>query len=348
MLVSVIIPAYNSAYVRDAILSIFNQTHPDLDVIVVDDGSPGDAIKRICDEFPDVRYIRQANAGPSAGRNRGIREAKGEWIAFLDDDDTWLPRKIEKQLKLIGESSVRERIGLVYTGQYLFQDDAEFGSKVDEANGMIYPYLLFGNFIGTCSSVMIPKRVFEKVGQFDEKLICSQDHELYLRISREFEIYSVLEPLIRYRTRPDQISKDPTLNNEDDVKILRAQEAYVDPALFKRVREFNGRVASLRYKETAYDSLFRKKDRGGYWKWLWRSVIESGTMPSIASLAYLVLTGAPAGWIDRVARLKNSRGGLPQEGTTCYQKVSEEFVWMGVRRGSIRRSYATSGKSLVS
>ncbi len=338
MLVSAVIPAYNSIYVRDAIVSILNQTHRGLDVIVVDDGSPGDAIQKICSDFPEVRYIRQANAGPSAGRNRGIREAKGDWIAFLDDDDTWLPDKIEKQLQLIGAVSAKERIGLVYTGQYLFQDDVIFGSKVDEADGMIYPYLLFGNFIGTCSSIIVPKHVFEKVGGYDETLICSQDFDLYLRIAREFEIYSVHEPLIRYRTRPDQISKDPTLNNSDDADILRRQKVHVDAELFEQVRVFHRRVASLRYKEAAYDSLFRLKSRRGYWKWLWKSMLEARRPPTLTSLAYLALSAAPNSLIDRVTAMKTQGREDGDDGAdtpTRYQKVTEDFRWAGVRREGI-------------
>lgn len=335
MLVSVIIPAYNSNYVRAAIVSILSQTHRELEVIVVDDGSPGGAIEVICTEFPSVRYIRQANAGPSAARNRGIREANGDWIAFLDDDDIWLPEKIDKQLRLIEGSKTKERIGLIYTGQYMIQDDTVLGGKVHEANGYIYHYLLFGNFIGTCSSIIIPKHVLEKVGGFDEGLICSQDFDLYLKIAREFEIHSVPEPLIKYRTRPDQISKNPTLNNTDDKEILRRQEKHVDSVLFRQVRDFHRQVSSLRYKQTAYDSLFRLKDRGAYRKLLWRSVIESGRLPSMTSLAYLALTAAPTGLIDFVARLKSGRKVPTQEIFTSHQKVSEEFIWMGVHRGRI-------------
>lgn len=338
MLVSAIIPAYNSAYVRDAIVSILDQTFRNIEVIVVDDGSPGDAIRKICMDFPDVRYIRQNNAGPSAGRNRGIREAKGEWIAFLDDDDTWLPQKIEKQLQLIARLPVKERIGLVYTGQYLFQDNTVFGSKVDEADGLIYPYLLFGNFIGTCSSIIVPKHVFDKVGGYDETLICSQDFELYLRIAREFEIYSVHEPLIRYRTRPDQISKDPTLNNSDDAEILKRQKVHVAPELFEKVRNSHRRASSLRYKETAYDSLFRLKSRSGYWKWLWRSVTKARRPPSLASLTYLALSIAPDFLIDRIAEFKigeskNVGGGAASPAR--YRKIAEEFEWAELRHQSI-------------
>lgn len=335
MLVSVVIPAYNSIYVRDAIVSILNQTHQDLDVIVVDDGSPGGAIQSICAEFPGVRYVRQANAGPSAGRNRGIHEAKGDWIAFLDDDDTWLPHKLEKQIRLIQESSSSNRIGLIYTGQYMLQEETVLGGKIDQADGMVYSYLLFGNFIGTCSSVMIPKHVFEKVGGFDETLICSQDFDLYLRIAREYEIRSVNEPLIYYRTRPDQISKDPRLNHADDEVILRRQKEYVEPALFRMVLEFHRKVASRRYKDTAYDALFRQKDRNAYWKWLWRSGWIGRRPPSVQSLAYLGLTLTPGWMIDLVARIKSCRPSGPATGTVGAQNVMEDFVWMGIRRGSL-------------
>ena len=336
MLVSVVIPAYNSNYVRAAIESILSQTHRDLDVIVVDDGSPGGAIELICSDFPSVRYIRQANAGPSAARNHGIRQAKGEWIAFLDDDDIWLPEKIAKQLRVIEGLPCKEQIGLIYTGQYMIQDQTLLGSKVDEANGMIYQYLLFGNFIGTCSSIMVPKYVFERVGGFDESLICSQDFDLYLRIAREYEIHSVSEPLIKYRTRPDQISRDPTLNNADDREILLKQKEHVDAELFRQVEDFHRRLSGLRYKETAYDSLFRLKDRGAYWKWIFKGAIESRALPSATSLAYLALTALPAGVIDRVARMKSRGGCGNKEIHTHLQKVTEDFSWMGVRRGNIR------------
>ena len=336
MLVSVVIPAYNTNYVRAAIESILGQTHRDLDVIVVDDGSPSGAIELICSDFPSVRYIRQANAGPSAARNHGIREAKGEWIAFLDDDDIWLPEKIAKQVSVIAGLPSEEQIGLIYTGQFMIQDETVLGGKVHEANGMIYPYLLFGNFIGTCSSIMIPKYVFEKVGGFDESLICSQDFDLYLRIAREYEIHSVSEPLIKYRTRPDQISRDPTLNNADDREILLKQKEHVNAELFRQVEDFHRRLSGLRYKETAYDSLFRLKDRGAYWKWILKGAIESRALPSATSLAYLALTALPAGVIDRVARMKSRGGCGNKEIHTHIQKVTEDFSWMGVRRGSIR------------
>lgn len=331
--VSVIIPAYNARFLADAVKSVCEQTYKNFELIVVDDGSPGSSIREICDSFPEAGFIRQANAGPSVARNRGISEATGELIAFLDDDDTWLPDKLERQVRLFESLPDREKVGLIYTGQYLFGENMEYGSKVDEANGMIYPYLLFGNFIGTCSSVMIPKCVFNKVGLYDASLICSQDFELYLRISRNFEVHSIPEPLIRYRTRPDQISKDPTLNNADDLLILNGQKGFVEPELFKKVEQFHREVASLRYKETAYDALFRLKDRGGYRKWMTRSIIHSRKPPSAASIAYFALSFGPFAWIEKVRQMRG-RGDNRHDAsqTSFYQNIREDFVWMGVRR----------------
>lgn len=336
MLVSVIIPAYNSVYVRDGIVSILGQTFRNLELIVVDDGSPGDAIERICAEFSEVRYIRQPNAGPSAARNHGVREARGELIAFLDDDDLWLPDKLEKQVALYESIASKDQVGLIYTGQFLFDGETVFGAKVDTANGMIYPYLLFGQFIGSCSSVLIPRTVFDEVGYFDERLICTQDFEFFLRIARQKMIYSIDEPLIKYRTRPDQISKDPSLNNKEDLEVLAMQREFVEAGLYLRVLEFNRELRAARYKEKAYDSLFRKQEPLEYVRWLWKSVATGRKPPSLPSMVYLVLGFVPGRLAGRLARRKEKQDIPEGSGIIHRQEVTEdEFKWMGVLRGPV-------------
>ena len=105
MHVSVIIPTYNrSVLLERALRSIFNQTTRPAQVIVVDDGSSDDTSKRVCAEFPEVRYIRQCNQGVSSARNRGILEAREEWLAFLDSDDEWLPDKLQVQTRALEEN----------------------------------------------------------------------------------------------------------------------------------------------------------------------------------------------------------------------------------------------------
>ncbi|MES2439831.1 MAG: glycosyltransferase family 2 protein [Verrucomicrobiota bacterium] len=335
-LVSVIIPAYNARYLREAVESVYSQTFRSFELIVVDDGSPGTGIREICAGYPEARYIRQPNAGPSVARNLGIREAKGDLIAFLDDDDIWLPEKLEKQVILLESLPDREAVGLIYTGQYMFDGDNTFGAKVDSANGMIYPYLLFGQFIGSCSSVLMPKNVFDEVGDFDSSLICTQDFELFLRISRKRPIYSIDDPLIKYRTRPDQISKDPTLNNKEDLEVLALQREHVPPGLYRRVLQFNQELRGIRYKEKAYDSLFRKSEPLEYGRWLFKSVMTRRKFPSLPSLVYLVLGFMPGRLVERIS------GRNPSEKRACSDLVqkqevlSDDFTWMGVPRGPLQ------------
>lgn len=340
LLVSIVIPAYNSKYLGEAVESIFGQTYRKFELIVVDDGSPGNAIKNICDEFPQVRYIRQPNAGPSVARNLGVREAKGEMIAFLDDDDIWLPDKLEKQMALFNSLSDAKNLGLIYTGQYMFDGEAVLGAKVDSANGWVYPYLLFGQFIGSCSSVLIPRQVFEEVGYFDSSLICTQDFEFFLRISRLKKVYSVDEPLIKYRTRPDQISKDPALNNREDQEVLAMQKAFVPAGLYRRVMEFNRELRAVRCKEKAYDSLFRKRELLEYGRWLWKSVITGRKPPSVPSVVYLVLGFLPGRLAERISGRGDSQAELPFSNSIRRQEVaSDDFTWMGVPRGGLSKEW---------
>jgi glycosyltransferase involved in cell wall biosynthesis len=116
--VSVVIPCYNGAkYLRETLESALAQTHPVLEVIVVDDGSTDDSAAIAESVGPPVRVIRQPNQGESTARNRGIDEARGDWIAFLDADDLWDPTKIAKQL-----AGVTPEVGATCTGYYAFQD----------------------------------------------------------------------------------------------------------------------------------------------------------------------------------------------------------------------------------
>lgn len=211
------------------------------------------------------------------------------------------------------------------------------GAKVDSANGMVYPYLLFGQFIGSCSSVLIPKEVFEEVGLFDNSLICTQDFEFFLRIARRRKVYSIDEPLIKYRTRPDQISKDPTLNNKEDLEVLAMQREHVPPGLYRRVLEFNRELRGIRYKEKAYDALFRNRQPLEYGRWLWKSVVTRRKVPSLPSMVYLVLGFLPGRVAERISGRSAPEAVQPSSDAVLRQEVmSDEFTWMGVPRGPLR------------
>jgi len=206
--VSVIIPTYNRAHlVGRAIRSVLNQTFQDFEIIVVDDGST-DNTEEVVKSFndPRIRYIRhEQNRGGSAARNTGIRAASGEYIAFLDSDDEWLPEKLARQVQLLRASD--ETVGLVYTRVCYFDSTGKrHPGPVPKARGYVWQALLEENVIGTASSVIVRKACFDRVGLFDERFPARQDREMWVRISQHFQVEFLPDVLtIRY-LHSDRIS----------------------------------------------------------------------------------------------------------------------------------------------
>ncbi|REJ92397.1 MAG: glycosyltransferase family 2 protein [Planctomycetota bacterium] len=172
--ISAVIPACNAeSCLARAIESVFSQTHPVSEIIVVDDGSR-DATSDIVRSFGDpVRLVRQSNAGPSAARNHGIRLARSEWIALLDADDAWLPEKLERQLPYLAETGV----GAVHCPTDTCLAECEYEGE------LTFEMLWTHNMIGT-STVLLRKSAWEDVGGFDEdrELTCVEDYNLWLRL----------------------------------------------------------------------------------------------------------------------------------------------------------------------
>lgn len=204
MKATVIIPVYNgAAYVANAIESALAQTERDIEVIVVDDGSTDGtvaAVRRFTD--PRLRLIRQANAGPSAARNRGAAAARGEWVGFLDADDSWRAGKVAAHLARAAEMP---EAALTYSS-VLVRDPA--GSLIEvlhaDREGWVLEPLLFGNFVwGGGSSAMVRRDVFDRVGGFDPKIKYGEDWELWLRIAALYPFGAVAEPLTCRLERPD-------------------------------------------------------------------------------------------------------------------------------------------------
>jgi glycosyltransferase involved in cell wall biosynthesis len=199
--VSIIIPTYNRAeFLHTAIASILNQTFQDFEVIIVDDASQDhtpDIIRTLPAER--IRYIRhKCNKGGSAARNTGIANASAGYIAFLDDDDEWLPDKLRQQVEILDRSS--PRTGVVYTGYFYIDRNTGrvIGEKIPTKKGYLDHILFTDNCIGGTSSVVIRRECFTKVGLFDENLPCFQDYDLWVRIARKFQFDYVQEPLLKY------------------------------------------------------------------------------------------------------------------------------------------------------
>lgn len=246
--VSVIMPSYQKAqFIAGAIESVLAQTFTDLDLIVVD--SSTDETPKILETFgPRIKVIRADPRGISAARNMGIRAAQGQYIAFLDADDTWMPSKLEKQIPLMEQSGA---VGLV-CADVLFRDDdgprpGRGFADASPCSGMAHSIVFSKSFIGTLT-VVVRRACFDDVGLFDEAVTACEDHDMWLRISRRWAVAYVDEPLAIYRYSADQASADRArtlygVASRPDTGLIRVQEqAYaaspelraLDPATLDR------------------------------------------------------------------------------------------------------------------
>lgn len=200
MKVSAVITTHNRVDVLPrAIKSVLNQTYKDLELIIVSDGST-DGTDEYLKNFDSVPTVKVISYNPSKGgnfaRNQGIIHAQGEYVAFLDDDDEWLPSKIEKQVAKIKED---DKIGLVFVGKNIIyvNEGINYISHAEKKENPAKD-ILFSNFIGTTSSVMVKTEIAKKVGMFDIDLKALQDYDLWIRVCQECYVSNVDEPLINY------------------------------------------------------------------------------------------------------------------------------------------------------
>lgn len=205
MKISAIIPTYNRAdFIAEAIESVQNQTYSIDEIIIVDDGS-NDTTCSILKKF-DVKVIKTQNFGVSHARNLGIKEAKNDWVAFLDSDDLWMKEKIKKQVTLH-----KKYPDLLFS--HTFERWEKNGKVAKYPKRLAKPFgFCFLDNISTCkiacSSVLVHKSIFEKVGYFDENLKVCEDYDLWLRITNTFEIGLIKEECITKRAGHKQLSNE--------------------------------------------------------------------------------------------------------------------------------------------
>lgn len=200
--VSVVIPTYNyGRFIGEALESALGQTLRPLDIVVVDDGST-DNTAAIVSKFSDhVRYIRQENAGVCVARNRGVKESKGDLIAFFDADDTWEPRKLELQAEKFAQDS---KIGLVHCGMREFESETgkTISMHMDGLEGHVADELLLWEesvIVGPGGTIAVSRNAFEDVGGFDETMRVGEDWDFCYRVARRYKVGFVREPLVNYR-----------------------------------------------------------------------------------------------------------------------------------------------------
>lgn len=197
--VSVIVPTCNRPHLLPRSLgSVLAQSFDDFEVLVIDDG-PSDETAAAVAAFhdPRLRYLRQPrNGGVSRARNRGLMEARGAFIAFLDDDDAWLPDKLARQVALF--RSLPPEVGLVHAGIEVVHASGTTTVLPAEAHGDIHRPMLVRNVIPGCGTVMIRREVVAAVGLFDETFPAIEDYDYWLRITRRYKADCIADPLLRY------------------------------------------------------------------------------------------------------------------------------------------------------
>ncbi|MBP2075898.1 glycosyltransferase family 2 protein [Oceanobacillus polygoni] len=202
-MVSVIIPTFKRAdKLRRAIDSVLNQTYYKIELLVVNDNEPDDdfsiRLEELISSIEDKRLFlvhQEKHVNGAAARNAGIERAKGEYIAFLDDDDTWIKTKLEKQINTFKK---HPKVGLVTTGvYYIYEKEKVTYESIPNAFGDVSKDILISNCVGG-TQAMVKKSILDKVGGFDEKLKALQDYELWIRVCQLTEVATVEEPCINY------------------------------------------------------------------------------------------------------------------------------------------------------
>lgn len=197
-LVTIVIPFYNDPYVPNAIQSALNQTYPNVEVLVVNDGSTA-YTELITPYLPRIRYISKPNGGTASALNEGIRHANGRYIAWLSSDDRFYPNKLERQIAFMQARQAR----ISYTNF----DRINAAGRVTQRSVSVrfksvvgfYQHFLKGNPVNGCT-VVAEKSLLHELGLFDEKLLYTHDNDLWLKVLlNRIDFFYLDEPLTQYR-----------------------------------------------------------------------------------------------------------------------------------------------------
>jgi glycosyltransferase involved in cell wall biosynthesis len=231
-LVSIIIPVYNrKAMIVNAIKSIQNQTYTNYEILVVDDGS-SDGTQKAVKAFNDSRItlIETDHNGAYIARNKGLKKARGKFIAFLDSDDIWLPEKLETQMILMTKE---KNVAMSFTNGYIFKDketeyemDLRPTGKLNLPLKEFYKELLKNNFIAT-SSVVVRKDLLNNVGYFLSENRGCLDYQMWLRIAKTYEIRFLNKPLFIYNEHSKSLTGKRIARLNDQLYVYDLEEKWL-------------------------------------------------------------------------------------------------------------------------
>lgn len=265
--VSVVIPTYNRAgVVTRAIQSVLAQSYQAFEIIVVDDGSTdGTPMAVAAIQDPRIRYIRHdRNQGGGSARNAGIAAARGEYVAFLDSDDEWMPDKLERQVRVLGPSG--PEIGAVCTGFVSLDARGQVRKTTIPTTRHVDPDgLLTRNLIGTTSTFVARTGCLQAIGGFDTSLASCQDWDLYARLARHFRIAFVPEALVRHHVgNGDRISYNSAAVIGGHLRLaekyLEQFRGFTHPRHARWLYSFGTNLVGLGYKHMSSAAIRRGRE----------------------------------------------------------------------------------------
>ncbi|MEB3215333.1 MAG: glycosyltransferase [Nostocales cyanobacterium 94392] len=227
MSISVIVPVFNGERtIEETIKSILNQTFSNIGIIVINDGST-DRTLEIVEKILDsrIKIFSYPNGGLSASRNRGISQAKGEYISFIDADDLWTADKLELQWQVLQSNP---QAGVAYSWTDYIDESSKFiksGRRI-KVNGDAFSKLLVTNFLENGSNPLIRRNAFEKVGGFDESLPAAEDKDMWLRLAANYEFVCVEKPQILYRISNHSMSTNLKRQETASLKVIERAFSY--------------------------------------------------------------------------------------------------------------------------
>ncbi len=242
-----------------AVESVLTQTFTDFEILIVDDCSTDETPEMVGGlDDPRIRLLRHGqNRGQSAARNTGIANARGEYLAFLDDDDEFLPTKIEQQVQVL--DAAPPEVGMVYVWVSRIGPSGDVvGESCRTSEGYVFEEALaLGLSLTICSTAMLRRSVFDVVGRFDETIRRAADADFFCRVTRDFRIASILEILVRYHighpslSEPYNVSKrelivrrDYVLCHQAKYSVELASRGHVRSAVWRRLAIFEWRIGN--------------------------------------------------------------------------------------------------------
>ncbi|NJN58320.1 MAG: glycosyltransferase [Leptolyngbyaceae cyanobacterium SL_5_9] len=229
-LISVVIPVYNGEKtIKETVDSALSQTFSDLELIVINDGSQDSTLDILSDiSDPRLKVFSYSNAGLAASRNRGIEQASGKYIAFLDADDLWTADKLEAQLNALWANP---QASVAYSWTDWIDESNQFlrsGGHI-VANGQVYTKLLIRNFVENGSNPLICKQALDTVGGFDDSVPGVEDWDMWLRLAAHYEFVTVPSPQILYRISANSMSTNVWKMEKSSLRVV--ERAFAEASL---------------------------------------------------------------------------------------------------------------------